>query len=63
MELSSTEWHDAIKLQGNLAPVRALHGRSQYTIPVADTATSVKSSLMFFAFVIVENFFEITDII
>ena len=28
MGLSSTEWHDAIKLQGNLAPVRALHGRS-----------------------------------
>ena len=30
MELSSTEWRDSIKLQGNLAPVRALHGRSQY---------------------------------
>ena len=30
MELSSTEWRDAIKLQGNLAPVRTLHGRSQY---------------------------------
>ena len=27
--LTSAEWRDAIKLQGNLAPVRALHGRSQ----------------------------------
>ena len=30
MELASTEWRDAIKLQGNLVPVKALHGRSQY---------------------------------
>ena len=30
MELSSTEWTDAIKLQGNLSHVRTLHGRSQY---------------------------------
>ena len=30
MRLSSTEWTDAIKLQGNLSPVRILHGRSQY---------------------------------
>lgn len=27
--LSSSEYKDAIKLQGNVAPVRALHGRSQ----------------------------------
>ena len=30
MGLSGTEWHDAIKLQGNLAPIRTLHGRNQY---------------------------------
>ena len=30
MGLSNTEWRDAINLQGNLAHVRALHGRSQY---------------------------------
>ena len=30
MRLSSTEWRDAIKLQVNLASVKALHGRSQY---------------------------------
>ena len=29
MGLSSTEWRNAIKLQGNLAPVKALHGWSQ----------------------------------
>ena len=30
MELSSMEWRDAVKLQGNLSPIRALHGRCQY---------------------------------
>ena len=30
MGLSSPEWRDAIKLQENLPPIRALHGRSQY---------------------------------
>ena len=29
MVLSSTEWRDSIKFQGNLAPVRVLRGRSQ----------------------------------
>ena len=30
MGLSSTEWRDGIKLEGNPSPVRALHGRSLY---------------------------------
>ena len=30
MGLSSTKWSDGIKLEGNLAPVRALHGWSLY---------------------------------